>query len=364
LGTSAPVYGPTITTGGNNYQGHIWQGQSQYSGHPITAGQLDLYYTGGTPSSTVFGDISATPTGYSTFNTGGVGGVTDSLSLGSKAMYGTAAMPSNQPPYADLTSATAATINALRQAFQIQRLLERDARGGTRYVEIIRSHFGVVSPDFRLQRPEYLGGGTAMINIAPVPQTSATGASGTTTPAGSLSAMGTFSHSGIGFNHSFVEHGVILGLMSVRSDYSYQQSLDKMWTRQTRYDYYWPALSHLGEQAVLNQEIWYQGVAGTGSTQDQGVFGYQERYAEYRYKQSLITGYFRSTAPTPLDNWHLAQKFTTLPVLNNLFIEENPPISRIVAVSSQPNFLFDCVMDLRCARPMPVYSVPGFIDHF
>jgi len=260
---------------------------------------------------------------------------------------------------ADLSDATAATINELRQAFQIQRMFERDARGGTRYIEILKSHFGVTSPDFRLQRPEFLGGGSTPINTSPIPQTSSTDA---TTPQGNLAAMGMFSHSGNGFSKSFVEHGVILGLISVRADMTYQQGTPRMFNRSTRFDFYWPALSHLGEQAVYNREIYTQG-SGGGSA-DAGVFGYQERFAEYRYKPSMITGKFRSTYATPLDYWHLAQKFTSLPTLGPTFIVENPPVSRVIAVDTEPHFLFDAVIDLKCARPLPVYSVPGLIDHF
>lgn len=258
--------------------------------------------------------------------------------------------------YADLATATAATVNAVRQAFQIQKLLERDARGGTRYTEILRSHFGVISPDARLQRPEYLGGGSVMINTTPIPQTSSTDA---TTPQANLAATATFSHSGVGFTKSFVEHCVLIGLISVRADLNYQQGLNRMWSRQTRYDFYWPSLSHLGEQAVLNQEIYLQGTSA-----DDEVFGYQERYAEYRYKPSVITGQFRSTAAQPLDMWHLAQEFSSLPVLDSTFIVENPPVDRVIAVPSEPQFLLDVSINLKCARPMPVFSVPGLIDHF
>jgi len=262
--------------------------------------------------------------------------------------------------YADLSTATAATINSLRQAFQIQKIYERDARGGTRYTELIQSHFGVVSPDARLQRPEYLGGGSAPINTNPIAQTMATGATGTSTPQGNLAAMGTFSHNGYGFTKSFTEHCLLLGLIHVRADLNYQQGMNKMWTRQTRFDYYWPALAHIGEQAVLNQEIY---MVGTGA-QDTAVFGYQERYAEYRYKPSIITGQFRSTFATTLDSWHLAQNFAALPALNSSFIQDTPPVNRIVAVPSQPQFLLDVAFNLFCARPMPVYGVPGNIDRF
>jgi hypothetical protein len=260
--------------------------------------------------------------------------------------------------FADLSSATAATINQLRQAFQIQKLYERDARGGTRYIEIIKSHFGVTSPDARLQRPEYLGGGSSPVNVSPVAQTSSTDA---TTPQGNLAAYGTSVVTNNGFTKSFTEHCLLIGLVSVRADLNYQQGLNRMWSRSTRWDFYWPALSHIGEQAVLSKEIYTD-----GSSSDDDVFGYQERYAEYRYKPSLITGQFRSNYSSTLDVWHLAQDFSSRPTLNSTFIEENPPIDRVSAVTdaTYPHFLFDGFIDLKCARPMPVYSVPGLIDHF
>lgn len=261
--------------------------------------------------------------------------------------------------YADLSAASASTINALRQAFQIQKLYERDARGGTRYIEILKSHFGVTSPDARLQRPEYLGGGSTPVVVNPVAQTSSTDA---TTPQGNLSGFGTCGISGHGFTKSFVEHCVILGLVSVRSDLTYQKGLNRMFSRSIRWDFYWPALSHIGEQAVLNKEIYAQG--SVNPTQDAAVFGYQERYAEYRYKPSVITGQFRSNFATTLDSWHLSQNFTSLPVLNSTFIQETPPVDRVSAVPTYPDFLFDSWFKYRCARPMPVYSVPGLVDHF
>jgi hypothetical protein len=264
--------------------------------------------------------------------------------------------------YADLSTATAATINQLRQSFQIQKLLERDARGGTRYTEIIRSHFGVISPDARLQRPEYIGGGSSDININPIAQTSGTSASGTTTPLGTLAAMGTALAHNHGFTYSATEHGVILGLVAVRADLTYQQGLSRMWSRSTRYDFYFPAFATLGEQAVLNKEIYVRGDAN-----DNSVFGYQERWAEYRYFPSRISGLFRSTASGTIDNWHLAQRFTSLPTLNTTFIQDTPPVDRIVAVGAAANgkqFIFDSFFDCKKARPMPMYSVPGLIDHF
>lgn len=267
--------------------------------------------------------------------------------------------PSNL--YADLSTATAATINQLRQSFQIQKLLERDARGGTRYTELVRAHFGVVSPDARLQRPEYLGGGSTPVNIHPIPQTSATGVTGGSTPAGNLNAVGTALARGHGFTQSFTEHGIIIGLVSVRADLNYQQGLRKMWSRSTRYDFYFPVFANLGEQAVLNKEIYCD-----GSANDSLVFGYQERWGEYRYNPSLITGLFRSTTSGTLDVWHLAQRFNSLPTLNSTFIQDTPPVSRVVAVSPVvgKEFLFDAFIDIKAARPLPMYSVPGLIDHF
>lgn len=265
---------------------------------------------------------------------------------------------------ADLTNATAATINQLRQAFQIQKLYERDARGGTRYIEILKSHFGVTSPDARLQRPEYLGGSSSPISVSAVAQTSSTDV---TTPQGNLAGFGTAAMRGHGFKKSFVEHCVVIGLVSVRADLTYQQGLNRMFSRSTRWDYYWPALAHIGEQSVLNQEIWAQdpaNVDANGDSINENVFGYQERFAEYRYKPSLITGQFRSNYSSSLDTWHLSQDFATLPALNSTFIEEVPPVDRVIAVPSQPHILLDTHMELRCARPMPIYSVPGLIDHF
>lgn len=262
--------------------------------------------------------------------------------------------------YADLTDATAATINQLRQAFQIQKLLERDARGGTRYTEIIRAHFNVVSPDARLQRPEYLGGGQSWVNLHAVPQTSASDTE--PTPQGNLAAYGVAHLNGHGFSKSFTEHGIIIGLVSVRADLNYQQGLRRGWSRLTKYDYYWPALSMIGEQAVLNKEIYAQGSANP--TADAAAWGYQERFAEYRYKPSVVTGAMRSNAAASLDTWHLAQDFAALPELNAAFIEDNPPIERVIAVPSEPQFILDCLVKLRCARPMPMYGVPGLIDHF
>ncbi|QGH73555.1 MAG: major capsid protein [Microviridae sp. ctITQ3] len=284
------------------------------------------------------------------------GGVHQNYGDAAKATAGTVlANNSYHNLYADLSTATAATINELREAFQIQRLYERDARSGTRYTEILRSHFGVVSPDQRLQRPEYLGGSSTRIGITPIANTSATA----TENQGDLAAMGTVASQGNGFTQSFTEHGYIIGLASIRADLNYQQGLNRMWSRQTRFDFYWPALSHLGEQAVLNKEIY-----ANGSANDELVFGYQERYAEYKYKPNLVTGKFRSNDAASLDLWHLAQDFAALPVLNASFIQENPPMNRVLAVTTEPHLILDAYFDLDCVRPMPMYSVPGLIDHF
>lgn len=303
--------------------------------------------------------------------------------------------------YADLSEATAATINSLRQAFQIQKLYERDARGGTRYTEILRSHFGVVSPDARLQRPEYLGGGSVPVIINPVAQTSASIQSDAikTTPQANLASYGVSSAHRVGFVKSFVEHSVIIGLVNVRYDLTYQQNVNRMWSRRTRWDFYWPALAHLGEQSVLNKEIFYS--AGSDKPEGWepgGVFGYQERWAEYRYFPSKVTGLFRSSSmvDTPdehakkpsfasLDYWHLAQDYR-FPKLNDAWIRDSYlPLNRCLAVpvkdgvpaggdvsvsafanlnADVSQFLFDSYFDIKCARPMPVYSVPGLIDHF
>lgn len=256
----------------------------------------------------------------------------------------------------NLSTATAATINDLRQAFQIQRLYERDARGGTRYTELLLSHFGVSSPDQRLQRPEFLGGGTLPMMISPVPQTSAT--SGAENQ-GQLRAYGVTAGSPAGFSKSFVEHGVVLGLVNVRSDLNYDSGLPRMFSRKTRWDFFWPALQHLGEQAVLNKEIWMG-----GDPDDDLAFGYQERYAEYRYKPGQLTGLMRTFVLGNLSAWHLAQNFATRPVLGDTFIRDTPPISRVVAVPSEPEIIMDGWIQLTHVRPMATYSVPGLIDHF
>ena len=266
----------------------------------------------------------------------------------------TAFIDPNDTLYADLTNATAATINDLREAFQVQKLLERDARGGTRYSEVVKNHFGVDFHDVSY-RPEYLGGGSFPVNISQVAST----ANGTGATLGELAAFGTANGQDGGFTKSFVEHGIVMGLCSVRCDLTYQQGVDRSFLRSTRYDFYWPSLAHIGEQSVTNIEIYTQGTAA-----DDNVFGYQERYAEYRYKPSRITNALRSNAAAPLDAWHLSQEFTSLPTLGDTFIKETPPLDRCIATPSEPHFILDAYINMKCVRPMPVFGVPGMIDHF
>lgn len=257
--------------------------------------------------------------------------------------------------YADLSSATAATINSLRMAFQLQKLLEKDARSGTRFCEILRGHFGTICPDARLQRSEYLGGSSTPIQFNPIAQTSGTMSEGT--PQGNLvsnpKVFGT-----LHIDKAFTEHGYLLVVANVRCDLNYQQGLNRMWSRRGRYDFFWPVLQNIGEQAVLNKEIYAQGTAV-----DDDVFGYQERYAEYRYNPSIVTGKLRSTASASLDVWHLAQKFNSLPTLSPEFIEDNPPLKRILAVTDEPEIIMDCYHKQIWSRPMGTYSIPGLIDH-
>lgn len=324
MGTHAPVY-----TGPNEWN----------AGNPVPALKMRDANTGAVPANQMIGISS----GLMARGTGASFAAVEGIA------------PSNL--FADLSLATASTINQLRQAFQVQRLYERDARGGTRYIEIIRSHFGVVSPDARAQRPEYLGGGQSPINVHQVAQTSAS--ENEPTPQGNLAAFGTSVMSGHGFSKSFTEHCVLIGLVSVRADLTYQQGLNRMWSRRSRFDFYWPSLAHIGEQAVLSKEIYCD-----GTVDDESVWGYQERFAEYRYKPSQITGVMRSSHPQSLDTWHLSQDFAARPLLNGTFIEENPPFERVLAVTGEPQFIGDFYFRLRCARPMPVYGVPGLIDHF
>lgn len=308
------------------------------------------------------GNLSVLGTGSISFNRGGsdcsnVGGF-----AGNNSTYITmSAKPSSsflaKDSYVDLDTSSIFTINSLRTAFQMQKFYERLARGGSRYTEVLRSFFGVVSPDARLQRPEFLGSFTKMVNVNPIAQTSATD---NTSPQGNLSAYGVTAAKFHGFTKSFVEHGYIIGFVCARADLTYQQGINRMWLRSTVYDFYWPTFAHLGEQAIELREIYAQ-----GSEADTTVFGYQERYAEYRYKPSQITGKFRSSVVNgSLDKWHLSQFFNNAPTLNEEFIVENPPIERIIAVPSEPEFLLDIGFRYTTVRPMPMFGTPGLVDHF
>lgn len=255
--------------------------------------------------------------------------------------------------------AAAATINQLRLAFQIQKLYERDARGGTRYIEILKSHFGVTSPDARLQRPEYLGGNRVPININQVVQQSGT-AEGTT-PQGTPVGLSVTSDNHHDFTKSFVEHGFVIGLMVARYDHTYQQGIERFWSRKDRFDYYWPVFANIGEQAILNKEIFAQ-----GTDADDEVFGYQEAWADYRYKPSRVAGEMRSSYAQSLDVWHLADDYQSLPHLSaEWIVEDGKTVDRVLAVSSSlANQLFcDIYVVNRSTRPMPLYSIPGLIDH-
>lgn len=267
----------------------------------------------------------------------------------------TAAMWHTPELQANLAAATAATINDIRRAFAVQRMYERDARGGTRYVELIRAHFGVTSPDFRQQRPEYLGGGTTPVLFSTVAQTAPVASPATTL--GNLGAFGTATLNRHGFNASFTEHGCVIGLVCVDADLTYSQGVERFWSRRDRLDHYWPALAGLGEQAVLSREIFADGTAN-----DTLVWGYQERYAEYRYKPSRLTSLMRPTHPTSLETWHLSEEFASRPLLNSAFIASDPPIDRVIAVPSEPHFIGDFWFRFRAARPMPLYGVPGGLD--
>jgi len=269
--------------------------------------------------------------------------------------------------YADLSTATAANINELREAFQIQKIYERDARGGSRYTEILLSHFGVTSPDHRLQRPEFLGGGHQVVSVTPVAQTDHSIAG---EPQGTLTGYGVSASSNHSFVKSFTEHCILIGLVEARADLTYQQGLARQFSRRTRWDFFWPAFAHLGEQSVLNKELYAQGSDGAGwvsqaiQGDDSNTFGYQERFAEYRYKTSEVHGLMRSVAPTSLDEWHLGLDFSALPTLGDTFMKEDSPFDRVVATPADPHFLFDAFFDVKHARPMPTFSVPGLIDHF
>lgn len=290
--------------------------------------------------------------------TGSSGNFPRDASFGGSTVEGLVSVsPNNLYAFQDGTAA-AATINQLRLAFQIQKLYERDARGGTRYIEILKSHFGVTSPDARLQRPEYLGGNRVPIRINQVLQSSETTS---TSPQGNPTGQSLTTDVHYDFKKSFVEHGFVIGVMVARYDHTYQQGLERFWSRKDRFDYYWPVFANIGEQAVLNKEIFAQ-----GTSVDNEVFGYQEAWADYRYKPNRVSGEMRSAAPQSLESWHLADDYNTLPSLSDSWIrEDSATVNRVLAVSERvANQLFaDIYIQNKCTRPMPMYSVPGLIDH-
>lgn len=343
LAGTASLVDPSPVSGYFVQQGDDRLGAAQFhedgNVHTVYNGTGSLTYARGGASTAIVGH--AAPDGLS--------------SVTANAISGSSWL--SKSAYADLDSSSIFTINSLRTAFQMQKFYERLARGGSRYTEVLRSFFGVVSPDARLQRPEFLGSFTKMVNVNPIAQTSATN---DTSPQGNLSAYGVTAAKFHGFTKSFVEHGYILGFVCARADLTYQQGINKMWLRSTVYDFYWPTFAHLGEQAIELREIYAQ-----GSKEDTIVFGYQERYAEYRYKPSQITGKFRSSVVNgSLDKWHLSQYFKNAPTLNEEFILENPPIDRIIAVPSEPEFLLDIGFRYTTVRPMPMFGTPGLVDHF
>lgn len=340
LAGTATIVDPSPVTGYFVQQADTNLGAAQLSEdggvHSVYTGSGSLQYQGGYSTSIVGHSVNGS-------------GVATATSVAGSSWLSKSA-------YADLDSSSIFTISSLRTAFQMQKFYERLARGGSRYTEVLTSFFGVVSPDSRLQRPEYLGGSSKMMNINPVAQTSSTG---DVTPQGNLAAYGVSASKYHAFTKSFVEHGYIIGLLEVRADLTYQQGINKMWLRSTVYDWYWPTFAHLSEQAILNAEIYAQ-----GTEEDKGVFGYQERYAEYRYHPSEICGHFRSTYTKPLDVWHLSQKFDSLPTLSDQFIQDKPPVERVVAVKDYPHFLIDIGFKYHTTRAMPMYGIPGLVDHF
>lgn len=333
LGTTAPVYGTGKTLGLTD--GTVTGGLFYNNASDKITGRTGLYNV----------NVGAASSG---------GGLTDNQGIG-VVTTGVSGLQ------ADLSAATAATINQLRQAMMVQSLLELDARGGTRYVEILKAHFNVISPDFRLQRPEFLSSASTTITQHPVAQTSKTDT--TANPLGNLASFSTSANldNNVGFSKSFVEHGYVIGLMKARADITYQQGLNRMWSRSTRYDFFWPKLQELGEQAILNKEIYIQGTAA-----DDDVFGYQERHAEYRFKPSEIRGQFRSNYALSLDVWHLAEKFASLPALNSTFIQSNTPIERslVVTDAAYPDLLIDLWFDYKHIRPMMTYAIPATLGRF
>lgn len=333
LGTEAPV----------------WSGPANQNGGKLPTTENAIYFRnidGTLPAAGGLG-IASNPTGNEAYLTG----TSEQSGTRTKAIAPISL-------YADLTQATAATINQLRQAFAVQRMYEKDARGGTRYIEVIKTHFGVTSPDSRQQRPEYLGGLRTPINMDQVLQTSATDS---TSPQGNTAAYSLTNFRNSLFTKSFTEHEFIIGLACIRTDNTYQQGIERLWSRKTRFDYYWPSLANIGEQAILNKEIYAQGNAA-----DEEAFGYQEAWADYRYKPSRVSGAMRSNYAQSLDAWHYAEYYTTQPILGTTWIDESRVnVNRTIAVQDEleDQFICDFYFNMEMARPMPIYSIPGLIDH-
>lgn len=350
----APQKGPDVMIG--------LSGEANVFGNGYTLGWTNGSLTGGSRSGSSLGDqntkVGTLLSGSST------SGATNEMPGGDGKLWGIVQKSQVENPaysglIADLSTATSATINQLRLAFQIQKLYEKDARGGTRYTEILKTHFGVTSPDSRLQRPEYLGGNRVPININQVVQNSATVEG--ETPLGNVAGYSVTSDTHFDFRQSFTEHGFVIGVMVARYDHTYQQGIERFWSRKTRFDYYWPVLANIGEQAVLNKEIYAQ-----GTVEDDEVFGYQEAWGDYRYKPNRVTGEMRSQYAQSLDVWHLGDDYTKLPSLSAEWIEEDKTnVDRVLAVTStNANQLFaDLYINNQTTRPMPMYSIPGLVDH-
>lgn len=363
LGSELPVYGtgdPLYLTDGNFTYPFLSVGQSLGS---VSMTGTAIANSGATGSKV--GDIYANGNGfYSEADSGGgyanwkgkVMGVPTKEKMDSLAVPGL--VGSGLVAVYD-GAVSVATINQLRLAFQIQKFYERQARGGSRYTEVVRSFFGVTSPDARLQRPEYLGGNRVPININQVIQQS--GTESATTPQGTVVGMSQTTDTNSDFTKSFTEHGFIIGVMVARYDHTYQQGLDRLWSRKDKFDFYWPVFANIGEQAIKNKELYAQGTA-----EDDEVFGYQEAWAEYRYKPNRVTGEMRSSYAQSLDVWHLADDYSKLPSLSAEWIQEDAStVNRVLAVSDNlsAQFFADIYVKNLCTRPMPMYSIPGLIDH-
>lgn len=340
IGTTAPVIGNGNALGYTN--GSVTAYDTSYASSGVWASSKQTTTDGSAPA---------------------VGSAWTGANAGSDSYWGVSPDPEKSGLIANLEDVTAVDVQTLREAMLLQMFLERSARTGTRYIEILRGLWNVISPDYRLQRPELLGGSIGEMSITTVPQTSATSS---VSPQGNLTAFGVYSDGRHGFTKSFTEHGHIIGFINVRTRLKYQQGLDRMWTRRTRYDFAYPQFAHLGEQPVLLQEIYMQGtdvLDENGEPMNESVFGYQERYAEYRYKNSIVTGKMRSSDPQSLDVWHLAQYFESAPRLSSEFIEDRPPFERILAVQDEPQFKFDIKGYLNSVRALPVHGVPGFMPY-